>query len=187
MRPLPNSGAVGWRRAGKNNSIENLPFLHRNLPGVSDTYLGLSLHPVMRFMHAEPRSRAIDGDHPRALRRRGPDRQRDVISVTGNRLRAWSYSMKPRTSGTSGMACIEYGGNSPHIWKRRCPICYMRHYRRQRRFKVRICEVCRTKFTTSRVDARFCSPKCRQRVHRARKAVGTLVVRRSRARRHHSR
>jgi hypothetical protein len=37
---------------------------------------------------------AIDGDHPRALHRRGPDRQRDVISVTGNRLRARSYSMK---------------------------------------------------------------------------------------------
>jgi hypothetical protein len=118
-----------------------------------------------------PRSRAIDGDHPRALRRRGPDRQRDGISVTGNRLRARSYSMKPRTSATSGMACIEYGVNSPHIWKRRCPICYMRHYRRQRRFKVRICEACRTKFTTSRLDAKFCSPKCRQRAHRARKTV----------------
>jgi hypothetical protein len=72
------------------------------------------------------------------------------------------------------MPCMECGRCSQHIWKGRCPVCYMRDYRGQRRYKNRTCEACKVEFTTTRVDARFCSRACRQRAYRDRVATGAL-------------
>jgi hypothetical protein len=37
------------------------------------------------------------------------------------------------------------------------------------RYKRRTCRACGTVFTTTRIDARYCSPACRQRSYRDRR------------------
>lgn len=49
-----------------------------------------------------------------------------------------------------------------------CSACYVRHLRWRDRFKQGICQEpsCRTSFTTTRVDAKFCPNRSRQKAHR---------------------
>jgi hypothetical protein len=42
-----------------------------------------------------------------------------------------------------------------------------RTHRAEHRMKRLTCEACRSAFTAARFDARYCSPRCRQRAHRA--------------------
>jgi hypothetical protein len=51
-----------------------------------------------------------------------------------------------------------------------CQNCYMRDLRRDRRMKRRECVVCGVSFQSTRRDALYCSPGCRQKGHRAGKA-----------------
>ena len=44
--------------------------------------------------------------------------------------------------------------------------CYQRAWRRSRRIKMRLCEVCGRGFQSSRKDARLCSSACRQKRYR---------------------
>jgi hypothetical protein len=50
-----------------------------------------------------------------------------------------------------------------------CMRCYAREVRAERRFKIIVCQHCGKHFTVARADARYCSPRCRQRDHRAQK------------------
>jgi hypothetical protein len=46
------------------------------------------------------------------------------------------------------------------------PACEWRQRRARNRIKQRECSVCGKLFTTTRVDAKFCSNACRQKAHR---------------------
>jgi hypothetical protein len=48
-----------------------------------------------------------------------------------------------------------------------CPKCYMRDWRKRHRNKHHSCKICHLVFETARRDARYCSPRCRQRAYRA--------------------
>jgi hypothetical protein len=56
--------------------------------------------------------------------------------------------------------------------KLQCRACYARDYRRQRRVKHPTCEVCNEVFETTRTDATYCSPSCRQWAYRRRRSQG---------------
>jgi hypothetical protein len=55
-----------------------------------------------------------------------------------------------------------FGGSEPVY----CHTCYQRLWRAKHRHKLRTCVTCGTEFTTTRVDAKFCSNACRQKAHR---------------------
>jgi hypothetical protein len=54
---------------------------------------------------------------------------------------------------------------------------YLREWRRRRRVSRRqFCAHCEDIFTPKRIDAAFCSTRCRQIAHRQRKAAGVFTV-----------
>ena len=59
----------------------------------------------------------------------------------------------------------------------RCQTCYARWLRLKHRHKKRTCTVCKTAFTTTRIDASFCSSACRQWAYRRRKGPGVTEKR----------
>src|ERR1700730_16974928 len=57
-----------------------------------------------------------------------------------------------------------------------CPCCYMRESRRRNRHKKIVCTICAAAFTSTRADAKFCSPACRQKAHRAKQSHTKKIV-----------
>ena len=57
-----------------------------------------------------------------------------------------------------------------------CPCCYMREYRARNRHKKIVCTICAAAFTSTRADAKFCSPACRQKAHRAKQSHTKKIV-----------
>jgi hypothetical protein len=47
-----------------------------------------------------------------------------------------------------------------------CQTCYARDLRWRKRHKQRTCVTCGAGFTTTRIDAKFCSNACRQKAYR---------------------
>src|ERR1700730_19222001 len=57
-----------------------------------------------------------------------------------------------------------------------CNVCYQRALRLRHRHKKIVCTICAATFTTTRADARFCSPACRQKAHRAKQFSTKKIV-----------
>jgi hypothetical protein len=57
-----------------------------------------------------------------------------------------------------------------------CDRCYARDFRAKRRHKQRTCAACEVVFTTTRVDAKFCSAACRQKAYRAAKSACMIRI-----------
>src|SRR5580704_4415037 len=62
-----------------------------------------------------------------------------------------------------------------HMTRGLCDTCYARDLRAKHRYNRIVCQVCAATFTTTRADAKFGSPACRQKAHRA-KQFGTKKI-----------